>query len=483
MFEQYIIDALVYVANGYVSFRYTEQILVAKYVERRAAMCRWTAIYALAQLTVAEIPKPFTPYDRLLGILPMLLILFALQHIFFERNLSRQFFAAVSFEAGWEILRFVVSPVAHAIFSLWSLLWTWFFEQEWVLNVLSAQEDLIGIMQGINRAVMFLVIGFCRALQIALLVLYLRLILRRFVGQTYELKFHDSLFLLLPCVTALCIDLTMRLMAFSLDNGAMMLVYDRTPATLVLLPLVSVLLLGLVVSSVILFQNLVQYQNEERKRVLLESSMSQMRREITEITDIYADIRGLRHDLRGHIANIIACVRAGKRGDELTDYLDRMTDTVARLDFADNTGNPITDVIVHQARLQARKKNIAFSANFLLDAGKKFDVYDVSVILNNALQNALEASEHTSGGRGIELRSYFKGSLFFIEVANDFVGELNLERDLPQTTKTDGECHGLGLGNIERTAQKYHGDIDIQVTDGSPYRRFNLTVMLYTDNT
>ena len=484
IFEQYIIDALVHLANGWASFRYSEGFLRGTYENRRHAMGAWAAIYTAGQFLIAETSDMWSPYDRIWRIVPCFLLLFFLQRVFFEKDRPRQAFTIASFEAGWEILRFAASPIAHAIFSVWSPLWAWTFEQEAVLSSMPA-EKLLSVMEAINRIVMFLVIALCRAIQVGTLVLYLRMIRQRFVPQGYELDAHDSLFLLFPCLTVLCIDTTLRLMAFSLDNGAMMLVYDRVPATLLLLPLASMLLLGMVISSVSLFRNLVQRKDEEQKRALLENRIAHMHREMEELQDIYGDIRGLRHDLRSHIANLAAYVRKNaaspERNEEMEGYLCRMADTVARLDFADRTGNPITDIILHQARQQAKKKGIAFSADFRYPQEQGLDVYDVSIILGNALQNALEACERMEGDRGIAIRSYRKGSLFFLEVENDFAGELHWQPEdhLPATTKPERRLHGIGLANIRRAAQKYRGDIDIQIAERDGKRRFCLTVMLY----
>ncbi|MBO6209435.1 MAG: GHKL domain-containing protein, partial [Schwartzia sp.] len=153
-----------------------------------------------------------------------------------------------------------------------------------------------------------------------------------------------------------------------------------------------------------------------------------------------------------------------------------MTDAVARLDFADDTGNPITDVIVHQARRDAEKKGVAFAADFHWPQDERFDIYDVSVILNNALTNGLEAASQE-----ISIRSYEKGRLFFIEAANDFTGQLTWDgaAGLPATGKPDKAMHGMGLMNIRRCAQKYKGEMDIQISEENDHKRFLLTVMLY----
>ena len=217
----------------------------------------------------------------------------------------------------------------------------------------------------------------------------------------------------------------------------------------------------------ILFQNLIRYKDEEQKRLLLENRAVEVQREIEELQNIYADIRGLRHDLRNHIENISACVKGNA---ELENYLRGMTATVDKLNFSAKTGNPITDIILHQVRQRAGKNFVQFDANF--QYVKIFDVYDVAIILNNALENALEACEKVTGDKFISVHSYWRGNLYFIEVENNFDGEL--EENFA-TTKADKNLHGLGLQNIRRCAKKYLGDVDIKV-DG---KIFSLTVMLY----
>ena len=82
-----------------------------------------------------------------------------------------------------------------------------------------------------------------------------------------------------------------------------------------------------------------------------------MQKEIREIQDIYTDMRGLRHDLRGHINNITQYVKKHNNfeDDELNDYIRNMEETVRRLDFGYQSGNPITDIIIHQKQLVDHK--------------------------------------------------------------------------------------------------------------------------------
>ena len=470
------LDFFVQLLAGALSFWFTGKFLRADFESRRWAMLRWAIIYALVQFGVSLLTEGWKPYARFFATVPQFALLFFLSGAFFTKDRPRQIFVAASFVSGWDILRFAVSPLAHAAFGAWGPAWAWAVNAAAMHGV--AAETILFLMKMTNDAAVVLIVAGCRAVQLGLLALYLFGIARFFPPKDYALRPHDSLFLLFPCAAVLVLDLTVRLLALSADNSALMLVYDRVPETLLLLPLASLLLLGLVVSSVMLFRGLVQAKDEEQKRLLLEQSVAGVRREVEELQNVYADLKGIRHDLRNHIASLAAYARRiAPQGDtELSAYLGQMTDAVARLDFADDTGHPIAAVIVHQARREAERKGVAFAADFHWPKDGRFDIYDVSVILSNALANAVEAA-----AREISVRSYEKGRLFFIEAANDFAGGLVWDetRELPVTSKPDAVMHGMGLANIRRCAQKYKGEMDIQVAEENGRKKFLLTVMLY----
>lgn len=472
--EDEILEFFWQIFLGFISFRYTEKFLLKNFEERRKILAIWIFIYAATHFFLSQITESFSPHNRFLNIFPHILILFLLQKKFFIQDKFKQIFILASFTAGWEILRFTASPLAHAIFSVWSPFWAWAVNFLMEKNIFDA-ERIIFFMSGINRTAIFFVIGICRAVQVGIFIFYLKTISRKFFQKNYELNFQSTIFLVFPCVTVLLIDFTVRLMAFSADNGAMMLIYERVPETIFLLPIVSILLLGLIISSVILFENFLQYKEEEQKRILLENRVVEIHREISELEEIYSDIRGLRHDLRNHLENIFSYVKKNSaENSELEKYLQNMNLTIEKLNFADKTGNPITDMILHRFRKICQKKNISFAANFKFE--NRFDVYDIGIILNNSLQNSVEACEKIHGEKFMEIFSYERGGLYFIEVKNNFADDIKFDKkNLPETTKSDKNLHGIGLENIRSRAKKYSGDILIEVDE----KIFKLTVMLY----
>ena len=179
-----------------------------------------------------------------------------------------------------------------------------------------------------------------------------------------------------------------------------------------------------------------------------------MQKEIVEIQNIYTDMRGLRHDMRSHLANISLLARgtAEPVNKELESYIGQIEETVKKFDFIYQTGNLVTDIIIHQKLQEAEKNQIQFQSCFAYPQKLSIDVYDIAVILNNALENAIEACCKKEGIRQIKLHSYMKGSLFFIEIENDFSNGISIDEKsgLPASSKENGKMHGIGISNIQR---------------------------------
>ena len=155
-------------------------------------------------------------------------------------------------------------------------------------------------------------------------------------------------------------------------------------------------------------------------------------------------------------------------GKELKSALSKITGEI-------KTGNPVTDVILQELKNEAEKRNIHFQSEFYYPAGTNINAFDVSVILNNALQNAME-NVGKSETPQISVLSYQRNNAYMMEISNSFIGTLQWdeERGLPVTSKEKTEGHGYGLSNIRMVARKYSGDIAIDLKDSE----FRLSIML-----
>jgi len=469
-----LLSILIHIINSIFSGVYTSRFLKCKQ-NKKITIILWTLTYFVTQVVIFEVIESRYPFNDAVGAIINVLLLLGMQWIFFRKGASGQLFVCFSFVAGKEIVKYIASVLINILGLITG---------KWINNLIM-QGKIIRLEQveNVNDAIMLMVSVVCVLLYALLIGVYLSLINKNYVRKEYQLQVRENVFLVLPSIAAICISITIKMMVLNMENGTTTLIYNTVPATMFWIPVICIMLLGTVIANVILFQNVVQYHEENRKRTLLENQIHQMQKEVQEIQDIYTDMRGLRHDLRGHINNITQYVKKHNNAEdeELNGYIRNMEETVNRLDFGYQTGNPITDIIIHQKKQDADRVGVKFSVDYIYPKELQIDVYDIGVILNNALENAIEAATLLERDKYVSLHSYVKGNLFFIEVENSFAREIvmNKESGLPESSKANKKFHGMGLINIQRCARKYKGDIDIVIgTSKQKQQIFNLTVML-----
>lgn len=466
--------AVRYCVNSLLFLRCTKSFFREKYGKKQTFVI-WNVLYLTEEFALYYAFYTTDVFQNIMSVAIDISFLLLLQKLLFECGGAMNLFTVFSFSVGRNLSASIMSVAAYQLLGD--------FLSDCIIKLTENSEELLTEYGDIIFFISFAVTTIAAITGYSLiLALYLKIVRTNFRKKDRRLQLKECLFLILPLVTSLCISITVRMMEFDRNGNEYTDIFNEIPVTKLFIPIVDILLLGTNAVSVILFQNLAEYNEEKNKRSLLESQICQMQNEIREIQDIYSDIRGLRHDIKNHIADISAYVKSvlGKDDPNVEGYIGKMTETVDRMDFSFNTGNPITDIIVHQKSQEAEKNGISFVSDFTFPLKDGIDVYDVGIILNNALENALEACENEERPY-IFLRSYIKGSLFFIETENNFSGEIELsqENGLPVTKKKNPFSHGFGLPNIERTAKKYKGDIDIAVEEKNGKNVFMLTVMLH----
>ena len=227
----------------------------------------------------------------------------------------------------------------------------------------------------------------------------------------------------------------------------------------------------------IAFQQGMAALREEQATHYMEYQQTQaIRARIHEAEQFYTRIRGLKHEMRGHLTNIKGLAQSGEYAS-LEDYIAKMDESMSGFELTLQTGNPVTDVIVNEIRRRSLDLGIRFQVEFHYPDPGAYDAFDVGIILQNLLQNAVEACEKVGEDeRFIVLTGTRKGRFFLIEVKNSFASEVVFGQDgLPVTTKQeDAPMHGIGLANVRREAEKYVGELELRTNQFE----FSATVLL-----
>ena len=225
---------------------------------------------------------------------------------------------------------------------------------------------------------------------------------------------------------------------------------------------------------IVMFQNWKVAQEEQFEQELVLNQVSDMEKHIGEVEKLYQDIRSLRHDMGNHI-QILEHLVAHNNMNDAAEYMEHLQKEWNDVSPEIKTGSPVIDVILMEKMREAEEKRIRFTSDLYYPENTKLNAFDMSVIMNNALNNCME---NVSGDDPyISISSFRKNSIFMITIKNSYQGELNYsDSDLPETTKS-GKGHGIGLNNIRRVAKMYMGDISLEQVD----KEVILSIMLQVE--
>ena len=310
----------------------------------------------------------------------------------------------------------------------------------------------------------------------AMLAVLLYALQRQMRKQRMTLHRRELCYLSLVPMAGILFGQVISRLLIEFKDGVLLQLYERHPAFLAVIPVLALLFYAGTYLT-IAFQQGMAALREEQSALYAEHQQTQaIRVRIHEAEQFYTRIRQLKHEIRGHMSNIKALAGQGEYAS-LEDYIARMDESISDFELTLQTGNPVTDVIVNDTRRRSLDLGIRFQVDFHYPDPGAYDAFDMGIILQNLLQNAMEACEKVrEGERFIVLTGKRKGRFFLIEVKNSFMGEVVFGQDgLPVTTKKeDIPMHGIGLSNVRREAEKYMGELELKADQ----QIFSATVLL-----
>lgn len=466
--------------------------LLARCLKPRLRIPHWISSSLLTGLSFLVFYRGWQNFlpDSLSPLLPVLdmVLLFGLLTLFCRGRISKRIYLSITFLALYELCSvlylygkqfleklcgyFHVST-SPSLFPVYS----------WVVNPGEASWRMT-ITVGVDWAGCLMLLLSC-----IILILSVRMLTRFAPGEEEGIPRNELLFLLSPAFTGIVFFTFINVSRSLLVNPAFLKwtargnpFFDLSLYFLIFFVAATTILCILYAYNI--YQKLIASMQDKQRAALLASQVDQMQAHIREIEQLYTGVRSMRHDMQNYlfdIKSLLAAQGVSVEGEgELAGYFSGIGTALDALNFYFHTGNPVTDVVLNGKYQQAKSMGIQFDSEFLFPSDYGIDVFDLSIILNNALNNALEACEVLSGSdpeaeRFISVTSYCKNNMFLIEVKNSFDGTVCVTEDGGlKSRKQDTHRHGLGFQNIVRCVDKYLGSADYTCCD----RTFTLIVML-----
>ncbi|MDE7249487.1 MAG: ATP-binding protein, partial [Lachnospiraceae bacterium] len=157
--------------------------------------------------------------------------------------------------------------------------------------------------------------------------------------------------------------------------------------------------------------------------------------------------------------------------------IDTIWNIQDEFDLKIHTGDSFLDVIINYYSYLAIKENIEFVVSGRLTEEMQLEMFDLTTLMGNILQNAIEATRKAAIPKiRVELIEHKKE--FFIVVSNSVDEIIDTQKGFSMTSKKDKENHGFGLKNIVATVEKYHGEYYMEsiVENGEAMFKFSVAV-------
>ena len=197
---------------------------------------------------------------------------------------------------------------------------------------------------------------------------------------------------------------------------------------------------------------------------LVEYQTEQSRRHLEEVRSIHREMRGYKHDFHNHLQTLKIYLDAGdvRRAKE---YLSELDEKLMNVDTLLKTGNVSLDAILSAKLAQAKSENITVTVKANVPDGLTVSDLELSIIIGNLLDNAIEASRGAEGERFIRIFIGMKGKMLYFHMLNSAGAKLKKSGTLFATGKSS--AHGFGLRRAEAIIKDHGGWVKYNSEDGA----------------
>ena len=168
-------------------------------------------------------------------------------------------------------------------------------------------------------------------------------------------------------------------------------------------------------------------------------------------------VRALRHDMKNHILALQILVQR-KEVEETNKYLDSMKNFMTNPEEYVKTGNDAVDSLLNYKIQKANEVLNVVETKISIPEQLRLRSFDLNVLLGNLLDNAIDASMQTEDKK-LKITIKLDKKILFLNICNSCQMIADEKKNFWETTKEDKANHGIGLKNVRRIVEKYHGDI------------------------
>lgn len=249
--------------------------------------------------------------------------------------------------------------------------------------------------------------------------------------------------------------------------------------------LLGIVSLGaLVYINVVVFVILNVLEHESEKINQYKNANAQLelqQKHYKEMLEKNHEVRGLWHDMNNHLITLEYLIK-NHASDEIENYLRQFHELLQNSADLNRSGNHVVDALLNYKIKVAADHQINFVHYIAIPEKLKINSIDLSIILGNLLDNAIEGCMRDcrrNQEKIIKFNMYYKRESLLIDIENT-VDEKTIQKsgnNIVSSKRNDADHYGYGISNVKQVLKSYQGNMVYQILDD----RFKCTILIPLD--
>jgi hypothetical protein len=245
--------------------------------------------------------------------------------------------------------------------------------------------------------------------------------------------------------------------------------------------------LGIPILLILLFINLMVFflfdrfstlVNATSENILLLQHVEFQEQHYQQLEFVHNRIRSIRHDMKNSLQMACYLLENGKT-QELKEYLGSLTSSINSVEKVVSTLNPALDSVLNIKIAEMKEYHIEIFSDIVIPQGLKITFEQSIILIGNIMDNAKEACILLpEKERWIRLKISYISQILFISLQNSIIKSQEQANGILVSLvskKKDHLFHGLGLKNVKRMVDEFHGTMTTEFKDN----KFRIKIILY----
>lgn len=279
-----------------------------------------------------------------------------------------------------------------------------------------------------------------------------RLLKRKINGKIEKISIpYFVFFLALTFADTLIITFLSQFVFKQVDVGNKAVVYFAFGGTVI----------GMFIQIVLVMLLAVSRNVYKEKEELSNKYLSEQNEHYAYLEERESETKRFRHDIKSHMT-LLNDFLQDEEFEKAKEYIHKIYGELDKVGKVISVNNGIVNAILNRYSSETDKEGVSLHIKGQLPEECYIDAFDLCTIFSNLLSNAFEAAKK-SEGKCIEVECGYTTDMIFIIIQNDYSGNIQGSDGKFLTGKSNKEYHGFGLQNIERSVEKYSGNMNIEV--------------------